>query len=295
MPDLFLDPRGHACAKVAVILTVICLGGRSLAAGIAVPELIHIPAGPFITGSDRTEREYAYELDEQGYGHRLTREQRWYEDEGERQTVKVGAFDMMRTLVTNRDYLRFIETTGHRVPDVDRQTWDRYGLIHPYTRTRWHAWVGGKPPDGRIDHPVVLVSHADAQAYAAWLSAQFGATWRLPTELEWEKAARGTDGRWFPWGNTWTPSLANTHDLGPLDTLPVGAFPAGKSPFGMLDAAGQVFEWTTDTVGKGHVVVKGGGSWDDKGCGVCRPASRHTRPAGLKHILIGFRLMRERK
>jgi formylglycine-generating enzyme required for sulfatase activity len=73
----------------------------------------------------------------------------------------------------------------------------------------------------------------------------------------------------------------------------VGTFQAGKSPFGMLDAAGQVFEWTADTAGQERVVVKGAGSWDDKGCGVCRPAARHTRPAALKHILIGFRLVRE--
>lgn len=238
--------RGHASASAAMILIGICLSSRLLVADIAVPELIRIPAGPFITGSDRTEREYAYELDEQGYGHRLTPEQRWYEDEHERQTVKIGAFDMMKTRVANRDYLRFIDATGYWPPDVDRQTWERYGLLHPYARTRRHAWVGGKPPAGRLDHPVVLVSHADAQAYAAWLSAQLGATWRLPTELEWKKASRGTDGRWFPWGNIWNPHMANTHDLGPLDTLPVGTLPAGKSPFGMLDAAGQVFEWTAD-------------------------------------------------
>lgn len=293
MPGFFRHAHSRACVGVSMLLMMVCLSVRSSAVDMAVPDLIHIPAGPFISGSGRSEREHAYLLDEQGYGHRQTREQGWYEDERNRQTVKTAAFDMMKTLVTNRDYLRFIEATGHRVPDVDRQTWVRYGLIHPYARTRRHAWVGGKPPAGRIDHPVVLVSHADAQAYAAWLSARLGETWRLPTELEWEKAARGTDGRKFPWGNTWHPHMANTHDLGPLDTLPVGTFPAGKSPFGMLDAAGQVFEWTADTAGQGRVVVKGAGSWDDKGCGVCRPASRHTRPATLKHILIGFRLMRD--
>jgi formylglycine-generating enzyme required for sulfatase activity len=102
-----------------------------------------------------------------------------------------------------------------------------------------------------------------------------------------------TDGRWFLWGNTWEPTLANTHDLGPFDTMPVGSFPTGQSPFDLLDPAGQAFEWTVDTAGQGRVVVKGAGSWDDKGCGVCRPAARHTRPAALKHILIGFRLVRE--
>lgn len=285
----------HACARAVAILMLICLVGVPSVANRKAPEFLHIPDGPFITGSDRAEREYAYQLDEQGYGHHLTREQRWYEGERERQQVTVGAFAIMKHLVTNRDYLRFVEATGHRAPEVDRQTWQSYGLIHPYERTRRHAWVDGKPPAGRLDHPVVLVSHADANAYAAWRSIQLGETWRLPTELEWEKAARGTDGWWFPWGRTWQPTLANTHDLGPFDTLPVGSFPSGQSPFGMLDPAGQVFEWTADIAPQGRVVVKGAGSWDEKGCGVCRPASRHTRPATLKHILVGFRLVREVK
>jgi formylglycine-generating enzyme required for sulfatase activity len=78
--------------------------------------------------------------------------------------------------------------------------------------------------------------------------------------------------------------------------MPVGSFPAGASPYGLLDAAGQVFEWTATPPdpggGRNRFLVKGG-SWDDRGCGVCRPAAGHGRPAGLKHILIGFRLVVE--
>lgn len=258
------------------------------------PEIIRIPAGPFVAGSSLAEREYAYRSDEQAYGHSVTRQQRWYENERPRQTVEIGVFEIMKTLVTNADYARFVAATRHRLPDVDRITWESYGLIHPYTRTRRFAWTNGRPPEGRADHPVVLVSRADAEAYAAWLSTQLGETWRLPTEFEWEKAARGTDGRWFPWGREWNPKKANTHDLGPFDTTPVGAYPDGMSPLGMLDPAGNVFEWTVDNK-DGRVVVKGGGSWDEKGCGVCRPAARHTRPTDLKHILVGFRLVREWK
>ncbi len=135
-----------------------------------------------------------------------------------------------------------------------------------------------------------MVSHADARAYASWLSKSTGKTWRLPSETEWEKAARGTDGRRFPWGDTFDPKRLNSHDLGPFDTMPVGRFPDGASPFGLLDAAGQVFEWTATAAGKARYIVKGG-SWDDKGCGICRPAARHSRPGPLKHILIGFRLV----
>jgi formylglycine-generating enzyme required for sulfatase activity len=173
---------------------------------------------------------------------------------------------------------------------VDKATWNGYGLIHPFERTRRHAWHNGRPPKGRVDHPVVLVSHADARAYATWLSARTGQIWRLPNALEWEKAARGVDGRHFPWGDAFDPALLNSHDLGPFDTRPVGQFPAGASSFGLLDAAGQVFEWTSSPGNPGRYLVKGG-SWDDKGCGVCRPAARHARPQNIKHILIGFRLV----
>ena len=114
----------------------------------------------------------------------------------------------------------------------------------------------------------------------------------MPDELEWEKAARGTDGRYFPWGNAFDASLLNSHDAGPFDTVPVGRYPSGASPYGLLDAAGQVFEWTETVGGTRRYIVKGG-SWDDKGCGVCRPAARDSRPADIKHILIGFRLVRE--
>ncbi len=262
-----------------------------------LPEVVQVPAGPFITGSDRAEREAAYRLDEAAYGHSVTREQRWYEGEGARREVELPAFSIMRAPVTNRLYAAFVAATGHRPPDVSAAEWRGYGLVHPFERTRRHAWHGGVPPDGRNAHPVVLVSHSDARAFAAWLSAETGRHWRLPTALEWEKAARGPDGRRFPWGDAWDPDKLNSHDgsgetRGPFDTVPVGSFPAGASPYGLLDAAGQVFEWTATPAGSGRFLVKGG-SWDDRGCGVCRPAAAHGRPAGLKHILIGFRLVME--
>ncbi len=259
---------------------------------VPVPELVEIPAGPFIIGSDRSERETGYVLDQIAYGHNRTRLGRWYESERDRGQAETGRFQITRTPITNRQYAAFVEATGHRAPDVDAATWKGYKLIHPYDRTRRHAWAGGRPPTGRADHPVVLVSHADALAYAAWLGEATGHSWRLPSEAEWEKAVRGTDGRRFPWGNFWNPLVLNSHDQGPFDTLPVGSFPKGASPFGLLDAAGQVFEWTATPAGAGRYLVKGG-SWDDKGCGVCRPAARHARPEGIKHILIGFRLVSE--
>jgi formylglycine-generating enzyme required for sulfatase activity len=257
-----------------------------------LPGVVEIPAGPFIMGSDPAEREVGYQLDENAYGHNRTRLGGWYEAERPIEMVETGRYVITRTPITNRQYQAFVAATGYPAPDVDPETWAAYRLNHPYERTRRYAWQNGRPPPGREDHPVVLVSYADARAYAEWLSELTGQTWRLPSEAEWEKAARGTDGRRFPWGNFWNPRVLNSNDAGPFDTLPVGSFPKGASPFGMLDPAGQVFEWTATSAGPGRRVVKGG-SWDDKGCGVCRPAARHGRPEGLKHILIGFRLVSE--
>lgn len=259
---------------------------------VAAPSTVRIPAGEFIAGSDEAERRAAYLLDEEAYGHDRTRRWGWYDGERPRGVERTDSFEITTTPITNAQYARFVRQTGHRAPDVDRRTWSSYELAHPYERTRRHAWGGTGPPAGREQHPVVLVSRRDAREYAGWLSSKTGATWRLPTALEWEKAARGTDGRWFPWGNQYDPSLLNSHDAGPFDTTPVGSYPAGASPFGLLDAAGQVFEWTGTEANPGRAVVKGG-SWDDRGCGVCRPAARHARPVHLKHILIGFRLVRE--
>jgi formylglycine-generating enzyme required for sulfatase activity len=275
---------------VIALLGYLAFAGCATAA-TPVPETIAVAAGPFVAGSERAEREAAYGLDERAYGHDVTRKSRWYEDET-RKTVTLAAFRIMRRPVTNAEYAAFVAATGHAAPDVGRATWAGYRLVHPYARTRRHAWTGGRPPAGRADHPVVLVSHGDASAYAAWLARETGVEWRLASEAEWEKAARGVGGRRFPWGEAFDPARLNSADRGPFDTVPAGRFPSGASPFGMLDAAGQVFEWTATRAGRRRFIVKGG-SWDDKGCGICRPAARHGRPAGIKHILIGFRLVRD--
>ena len=263
-----------------------------------LPYTVPVPGGGFLAGSSKEERELAYSLDEAAYGHSATRKQGWYDRERPMAQVETVAFSIMQTPVTNAAYQAFVDATGHRVPDVDEATWKSYGLVHPFARTRRHAWVEGRPPEGREEHPVVLVSHEDAAAYATWFSEATGETWRLPTEIEWEKAARGLGAYTFPWGNDWDEEALNSHDLGPFDTEPVGSYLHGASPFDMLDAAGQVYEWTASRSGAAsgsgdtRFFVKGG-SWDDKGCGVCRPAARHTRPADLKHILVGFRLVKE--
>ena len=287
------------CANVLLAAAIIVLFALKAPDAFAfqmteVPGIVTVRAGSFIVGSDKSEREAAYRLDEQAYGHRVTRDQGWYESESPRLRVQVGVFAITRTPITNNQYAAYIRDSGHPAPEVDKLTWAGYGLIHKYPATRRFAWTEGKPPAGRENHPVVLISHADAKAYALWLGRKTKTLWRLPTEAEWEKAARGPDGARFPWGDIFDAALLNSADHGPFDTMPVGSFPDAASASGMLDAAGQVFEWTATRSGKNQYIVKGG-SWDDKGCGVCRPAARHARPANLKHILIGFRLVRQDK
>ena len=297
------DPRLCFVALTAVLISCAppsqaVIKPQPVGPFVALPYTVAVPAGGFLAGSTEAERELAYQLDEAAYGHGRTREQGWYEQERSMSQAETGAFAIMQTPVTNAAYAVFVEATGRAAPDVDEATWKGYGLVHPYERTRRHAWVNGRPPAGREEHPVVLVSHEDAAAYAAWFSETTGETWRLPTETEWEKAARGLGAYTFPWGNDWDAEALNSHDRGPVDTEPVGSYLHGASPFDMLDAAGQVYEWTASRSGSAsgsgsdQFLVKGG-SWDDKGCGVCRPAARHARPADLKHILVGFRLVKE--
>jgi len=97
------------------------------------------------------------------------------------------------------------------------------------------------------DHPVVCISWFQAIAYAMWLAQITQQSWRLPTEAEWEKAARGTDGRIYPWGNHWNGTRANTNNSEPRTTTPVGYYADNQdaSPYGAHDMAGNVWEWTS--------------------------------------------------
>lgn len=145
-----------------------------------------------------------------------------------RREVFLDAYYIDRTPVTNRQFQRFVLVTGYRPTDA-----------HAGGRFLAH-WVRGAPPRGLEEHPVVNVSWDDAYAYALWAGK------RLPSEAEWEKAARGTDGRKYPWGKA-EPGPTRAHYGGKnRGTVPVGAYPEGASPYGVLDMAGNVQEWCED-------------------------------------------------
>ena len=117
----------------------------SSAQEVPVPAVVVVEAGPFIAGSDRAEREAAYRLDEAAYGHSITRERKWYENERPRGSHELGRFWITKTPITNRQYEAFVDNHFRYEPDVDKETWDAYRLIHPYSRTAPYRWSAGPP------------------------------------------------------------------------------------------------------------------------------------------------------
>jgi formylglycine-generating enzyme required for sulfatase activity len=161
--------------------------------------------------------------------------------------IHLDTFHIARVPVTNAQYRLFVEATDQEPPE---------------------HWEEGRPPKGRASHPVVDVSWHDALAYCEWLSEVTGKSVTLPSEAEWEKAARGSkDKRAHPWGDKFDAKLCNSNELGLGDTTPVGIFLDGASPYGVLDMVGNVWEWTRSLYGDypydpddGRENLEGGGS-----------------------------------
>ena len=168
------------------------------------PEMILIPAGEFLMGSDPQQDEYAQK------------------DEQPQHVLYLPDYYLAKTPVINAQYAAFVQATGYTPPE---------------------HWTDGRPPHGKEDHPVVYVSWHDGMAYCHWLSEATGKTYSLPSEAEWEKGARGTDGRIYPWGNHWDATRCNSEEGHKGGTTFVGAYPTGASPYGLLDMAGNVEEW----------------------------------------------------
>lgn len=169
--------------------------------------------------------------------------------------VELLAFEIDRFEVTNADFNTFVEATGYET------------FAEQKGFRTWHDEWG----EGEDNHPVVMVNWEDAQAYCEWLGK------RLPTEAEWEKAARGEDERRYPWGNEWDPNKANVKETGLRSTVMVGSFGEGASPYGVDDMIGNVWEWTADWYqpypgnttddqyyGEQFRVTRGGGWFDEE-------------------------------
>jgi formylglycine-generating enzyme required for sulfatase activity len=177
---------------------------------VIVPPVCDVPAGAFLMGSDKQKDKDAYD------------------DELPQHTVMLGAFQIGMYPVTVAEYACAVRANVVGEPP-------KSGSVDWTTQLQ------------RLDHPVVCVSWRDVLAYVRWLEQVTGQPWRLPTEAEWEKAARGTDGRIYPWGSQWDKNRANTRDGGAGTTTPVGAYAerGDASPYGAHDQAGNVWEWTS--------------------------------------------------
>jgi formylglycine-generating enzyme required for sulfatase activity len=184
------------------------------------PEMVLIPAGAFLMGVDPAtiphfddpfEKE-AYAAGWQEPAHRL----------------ELPDYYLARTPVTHAQYGAFLEQTGHTLPK---------------------RWRSANVPRSRSDMPIVYITWYDALAYCRWLAAVTGKPYRLPSEAEWEKGARGNTAHIYPWGNRFGKQHSNTvENDGKLTS--VDAFPDGASPYGLLDMAGNAWEWTRSLWGR---------------------------------------------
>ena len=210
-------------------------------------ELIRIPVGEFLMGDDM-------------------------------ERVEVAEFYIGKYPITNAQYAAFVQAEYYNLPE---------------------HWKNGRIPTGKENHPVVYVSWSDSIEFCDWLSQATGRKFRLPSEAEWEKAARGglripgPDGalmdnplpdRQYPWGDEFDAGKCNTYESGIRDTTPVGMYsPAGDSPYGVADMAGNVCEWTQPGVLRG-------GSWYDRQDYAASSDRSYFRP-GNRHFYWGVRVV----
>jgi formylglycine-generating enzyme required for sulfatase activity len=174
------------------------------------PGMVYIPEGVFVMGTDQADN--AHTAAEYGII------KPWFEDEHPAHAVNLPAYYVDKYEVTNSDYQVFVRATKRKPPP------DWPGTSHPTGLARW---------------PVASVSWHDADAYCLWAGK------RLPTEAEWEKAARGFEGRLYPWGNRFEMGRANIGG-GRNGPVAVGSYPTGQTPLGVYDLVGNVWEWTAD-------------------------------------------------
>jgi formylglycine-generating enzyme required for sulfatase activity len=248
------------------------------------PEMVKITAGKSAVGiAEKKARLLATEAGLPPYAFRMETPER---------VVELLGYRISRYPVTNMEYLEYVRETGGRSP-----SWWSGTVVGP-SFLPWKA-----------NHPVWGVSWDDALSYCRWFSKKAGMKCRIPHEAEWERASRGTDGRDYPWGNGFAGGRGNTAEGKVLGTTPVGVYPDGASPFGVMDMAGNVEEWTLDSPdsgnsnlgersrflrSQGYKITKGGGwrdEWYTARCSFKRiRAKSYDIDAGGR---IGFRLASE--
>ncbi|HOU39993.1 MAG TPA: SUMF1/EgtB/PvdO family nonheme iron enzyme [Promineifilum sp.] len=229
-------------------------------------ELVRVAAGAFLYGAREADPRH----------------------ERPQRSVRLGEYWISRAAVTNAQFARFVEATGYTT------TAEASGFGRVWVGGRWQDverayWRRPEGPrssiEERMHHPVVSVSWHDAQAFCEWAGL------RLPSEAEWEKAARGSDGRLFPWGDEPPSGGRANFGMGQGATTAVGCFsPAGDSPYGALDMAGNVWEWTTAEGSGGSARVVRGGAWPSE--------ARHLRVTWRVEVepaqsfnTVGFRVI----
>ena len=239
-----------------------------LAPGVTM-EFVRVPAGAFRMGSDPQKDKHAVLYEQPQH------------------IVTLDEYLIGKYPVTNRQYQAFVQAAGRKAPEY---------------------WKSNTIPPGKENHPVVKVSWQDAADFCAWAAKVSGARVRLPSEAEWEKAARGTDGRIYPWGDQSPDALRCNFNQNVKDTTPVGKYsPLNDSPYGCADMAGNVYDWVADWLdnsyyGKspasnpvgpvsGQYRVLRGGSWlyDDS---YLRSAYRYSSDPANSYFDTGFRCAR---
>ena len=238
---------------------------------------VHVPGGPALIGADNP-------------------------GEGPRQLLDIPGFCIGRYAVSNEEFVCFMQDGGyHR-----RELWDSEGLLWLEVQKILEPAFWRDSLFNQLNQPVTGVSFYEAQAYACWMSA------RLPTETEWEKAARGMQGALYPWGNDEPDALCANFSPGfvPINISPISVQECaqGDSPYGCRQMAGNIYEWCQDffhadtptrripanpiELRPSRRRVMKGGSWGS-GASRLRASARWSSPPGLRDNVVGFRLVRE--
>ena len=196
-----------------------------------LPAMVEVPAGPFLMGS--TDQQIADAIS-QGVN------ADWVKIQKPQHTLTLPRYWIGKTPITNAQFRPFVDSDGY----TNQAYWDTAGWQWRTEQKRTQPSYWNDANFNGDQQPVVGVTWYEAMAYTRWLSKKTGLHFSLPTEAEWEYAARGSKGLIYPWGNTWDAKRANSSVSGIGKTTPVGRYPNGASPYGALDMVGNVWEWT---------------------------------------------------